>query len=176
MTLGNWNGWGCCSGALLNQTTFEMSSPPYFSVLLLWQCPVNYISICQTDALALRYNESVLGCSASLQKSQRVSTLSLSSPSRHFRNIPAIHQTGWEIVNFMQILQEKMILSIVLERWKTDASMLRESFHCLCSIDTNACFAWQGVVSRVLWLEVMYSWQYSFLLTSPPYQYHMAKK
>ena len=118
----------------------------------------------------------VLGCSASLQKSQRVSTLSLSSPSRHFRNIPAIHRTGWKIVNFTQILQEKMISSIVLERWMADAPMLRESFHCLHSIDTNAWFARQGVVSRVLWLKVMYSWQYSFLLTSPPYQYHMANK
>ena len=118
----------------------------------------------------------VLGCSASLQKSQRVSTLSLSSPSRHFRIIPAIHRTSWKVYNFTQILQEKMISSIVLERWMADAPMLRESFHCLHSIDTNAWFARQGVVSRVLWLKVMYSWQYSFLLTSPPYQYHMAKK
>jgi len=45
---------------------------------------------------------------------------------------------------------KKLILPIVLERWKDDASMLRESFHCLCSIDTNACFAWKGVVNRVL--------------------------
>ena len=118
----------------------------------------------------------VLGCSASLQKSQRVSTLSLSSPSRHFRNIPAIHRTGWKIVNFIQILQQKDDFANCFRKMEGWCSMLRESFHCLCSIDTNACFAWQGVVSRVLWLEVMYSWQYSFLLTSPPYQYHMAKK
>ena len=63
----------------------------------------------------------------------------------HLHVISGISQPFIEQVEKLSIsykfCSKKMILPIVFERWKADASMLRESFHCLCSIDTNACFA-----------------------------------
>ena len=112
---------------------------------------MNYIIICQTVALALGYNESGFGLFSKFAEESTCVNFEFVLTFTSFPEYPGHSSNRLKNCQFhANFAAKKMILPIVFERWKADASMLRESFHCLCSIDTNACFAWQGVVGRVL--------------------------